>query len=74
MRQPQFSLNMVLPLSLNALRLHRYINTRLARTVPLRVKSGERRYRMAHAANARRLDQDRLFPFNPFRNRRRKCS
>ena len=70
MKKPQMQINLALPVSLNILRVHRYINTRLGRAGDRHGKSGDRRYRMAYRANGKRMEQDRLFRFNPFRYRR----
>ncbi len=72
MKKAQLDINMSLSVSLNILRVHRWINRHLSRRVRPRWKSGDRRYRMAFAANARRIDQNRLFRFNGFRNAIRK--
>ena len=71
MKKPQMQLNLALPISLNILRVHRYINTRLGCARDRNLKSGDRRNCMAFQANAKRMDQDRLFRFNAFRNPRR---
>lgn len=68
MKKARFDLNMSLPVSLNITRLHRWINQHLRKRQRITVKSGDSRYRMAYAANGRRMAQDRLFRFNGFRN------
>ena len=70
MKEAQFQLNMALSVELNILRLHWWINQHLAKRRRSRVKSGDSRYRMAYRANARRLRQGRLLPFNAFRRPR----
>jgi hypothetical protein len=67
-KKAQIELNMALPVELNILRLHRWINRHLSRRVRPRFKSGDSRYRMAYRANTRRWSQDRLFRWNAFRN------
>ncbi len=56
--------NFALSPSLNRLRIYRRIHA-IERGSP----SGSLRNRMAYRANLRRMDQRRLFKFNPFRNR-----
>lgn len=68
MKRAQFELNPALPVSLNIVRLHRWINRHLVKRARPRFKSGDARYRMAYRANARRMAQDRTFRFNAFRN------
>ena len=65
MKKAQIALNMALPVSMNRLRVRRWINRHLAPGA--RVKAGDRRYRMAYRANLRRSKQGRLFRFNGFR-------
>lgn len=72
MKKTCFDLNMALSVKLNIIRLYRWINQHLSKSQRLKVKSGDRRYRMAFAANTRRMAQDRRFKFNGFRNPRGK--
>ena len=67
MRTAQFELNMSISVELNILRLHWWINQHLEKRVRPRFPSGDRRFRMAYRANSRRHRQQRLFPFNAFR-------
>lgn len=72
MKKAQFDLNMALSVQMNILRLRRWINRHLSKQVRPRVPSGSARFRMAYRANLKRLNQDRQFRFNAFRNPVRK--
>ena len=68
MKHAQFELNAALSVSLNIVRLHRWINRRLSLRVLPHRRSGDSRYRMAFRANLRRMEQARRFRFNAFRS------
>lgn len=69
MKKPEMQYQPGLSVSLHVLMVHRWVN-RMRRAGSPHGKSGDRRYRMAYRANARRQSQDRLFRFNPYRHRR----
>lgn len=64
MKQTGLSYNFSLSPSLNRLRLHRRINTRIPAGRRARIKSGMRQRRGAQRANLRRMNERRPFRFS----------